>query len=391
MLEFAGGILTVTQNQVTGLARVTRAGEALLPTLALRFETLGTFMDAQVRPLGDGFWHFTFDLAESFRAISWASFLNEFLGVVAFGPTGDGFTPWIIPLYKNVLAGLDNGTALNVERPREYALKPVPNGRIAVFTIVYNEHTLLPLWISYYARQFGAENLYVIDHGSTRPYENLPPGVTVIRLPRDEFDNWLIARTVALFQRVLLETYDSVLYADSDEFVCVAPDALAGQSMAQFLLAIPQPIAITRGYNLHHDVRTEIAYDPARPVLSQRRIMKRATSMDKPLVSRVPLSWIPGFHRAYEGGVKIPGLFMLHLRWFDLDTALVKGGHYRSSKWHPHDVAYGLASNQRDSDDKITAEFRERSETFAGMQDADFDFDASLTVVPNWMQEQIFV
>jgi hypothetical protein len=154
---------------------------------------------------------------------------------------------------------------------------------------------------------------------------------------------------------------------------------------------MPQPIAITRGYNLHHDVRTEIAYDPARPVLSQRRIMKRASSMDKPLVSRVPLSWIPGFHRAYEGGVKIPGLFMLHLRWFDLDTALVKGGHYRSSKWNSHDIAYGLASNQRDSDDKITAEFRERSETFAGMQDADFDFDATLTVVPKWMQEQIFV
>ena len=42
-----------------------------------------------------------------------------------------------------------------------------------VFTIVHNEDVMLPIWLRYYAKNVGAEHLWVLDHntndGSTAP------------------------------------------------------------------------------------------------------------------------------------------------------------------------------------------------------------------------------
>ena len=390
MIKFVGGIGSISQHQISGLVRTLRDGIPELPGVVLRFETLGDYLPTQTRPSDEGWLNFQFDLPAHFKELSWESFLNEFVAVIAYFPNGTSVEQWSIPLHKNTLAGL-NATALKYDKIRAYGSKPNAGGRIAAFTIVYNEHTILPLWIRYYSHEFGARNIFIIDHGSDRPYETLPNNVSIIRLPRDEFDNWTIARIVAFFQRVLLESYDSVLYTDSDEFVCTSQDARNGRSLSQYLLELPEPIGITRSYNLHHDVLVEPTYDPTRPVLSQRKMITRQRAMDKPLISRVPLSWIPGFHAAHEGGVPVAGLFMLHLRWFDLNVALIKGGHYRSSKWNPYDVEAGLAYYQRDDESKIVLDAKRYSESFAGARESLFDAEAEISVVPEWMREAIFI
>lgn len=389
-MSFDGVIEEFSGGRISGWVR-RRIGDVTVPvSLQLRFRALGRHAPTHLFPLSDDRTGFRFLLPPEFGRMAWTEFLDQYESVTAWATDNPAET-WRVPFYKSVLRALDadNRTAILADRRREYSLAPKPDGRIAVFTIVYNEQLMLPLWAKYYAALFGGAHVYVLDQGSTTAYPALPDGVTLIRLPRDDFDNWLIARLVASFQRHLLESYDAVLYCDSDEFVCAAPEALRGETLPRFLLGLPDPVGITRGYNLHHDLSREAAYDPSRPLLDQRRFIMRETTMDKPLISRVPLNWIPGFHSAREGGVAVPGLFMLHLRWFDLDAALVKGGHYRASPWNPYDLDRSLAAYQRMEESEIAARFRNWTNMFAATPADGFAFDRPVTVAPDWMRAAI--
>jgi hypothetical protein len=390
MAKFAGAIGVLTQSEISGLVHVVINEQPVCPQIILKFENIGTFAPTQITEMPGGWINFSFLLPPQFQQITWQNFLDEFVAVLAVCPVPEEGEYWPVPLHKSLLTPI-NRTSLHLEKLRDYSLTPKKDGKIAAFTIAYNEYKILPIWANYYVSQFGAENVYVIDQGSDKPYDMLPAGVTVVRVPREEFDNWLIARVVATFQRFLLESYDAVLYSDSDEFVCAAPEALASRSLAQFLLEQPNPVGVPRGYNLHHDILREAAYDPARSVLSQRRFITRHAALDKPLIARVPLSWIPGFHKAKEGGVTIPGLYLLHLRYFDLDAALTKSGYYRNSKWNPYDLSNNLGFHQLVDESTLMTEFRERSARFAVLDGETFDPEAETTSIPSWMRDAIAV
>jgi hypothetical protein len=392
-MSFEGVIESLSRNNITGWASYIVNGKPQFPQLRLQFHKHEAIFPTETVDRGERT-GFVFRLPEAFREMRWRDFLDDFDAVVASFPADMGAGQWRVPFFKSVLAPLDpdNRTALLAARLKEYKIAPEPNGKIAAFTIAYNEPLMIPLWSKYYAKQLGAENLFVLDQGSDKTYGvGLPKGVNIIRFPREEFDNWLIARIVAIFQRLLLESYDTVIYSDSDEFICSDPQALKGKSLAEHLRSLPVPVGITTGYNLVHDIATEGAYDPTRPLLSQRRFVHRMTTMDKPLISRVPLNWVPGFHNAAEGGITVPGLYMLHLRWFDLDQALVKGGHYRSSAWSAFDVEHQLASYQREGEQEIISRFRALSASVSGLREAEFDPAASFSVVPNWMRAAIAI
>lgn len=395
VMRFDGVVESLNQSRITGWACYNLPDKKVVPRIVLRFESLGAFEPTTIAKRDDGLTGFIFDLPPHFRDLAWGNFLAEFLGVFAEYDAPAGVERWRIPLYKSVLSGFDpkNATVLLADRLQQYKLAPRPEGRIAALTIAYNEFVMLPLWARYYEKYFGAENLFVIDQSSDGIYDNiLPRGVNIIRIPRDAFDNWLIVRLVATMQRFLLESYDSVLYTDSDEFVCASPDVLAGRDLRQFLLELKAPVGITRGYDLHHDMPREPPYDASRPVLDQRRVIRYQPMMDKPVVSRLPLNWIPGFHSAREGGMPVPGLYMLHLRWFDLDQALNKGARYRASKWSQIDIERRLAEYQRDEDAQVIDRFKAWANSFARLDaDAVFDARAELTVVPDWMRQEISI
>lgn len=394
-MSFEGVIEAFGRETISGWASYVSNGERTRPEISLHFNTLGIFQPTEVIIREGGRTGFRFNLPASFSTIEWQAFLNDFDAVIAKSiepPDGSSFR---VPFFKSVFNNfdVDNRTSLRAGILKQYAMKPNLGSKLAAFTIVYNEHAILPLWARYYADHFGAENLYVIDQGSVEPAYAplLPAGVNIVRVPRESFDNWLIARLVAIFQRFLLESYDVVLYSDSDEFVCVDPAALRGQSFPSFLKSIRELVGITTGYNLVHNINTEKAYDAARPLLAQRQFLHRMTTMDKPLISRIPLNWVPGFHQAVEGGVKIDGLYMVHLRWFDLNFALKKGGYYRESAWNAYDVQHRLADYQRDGETEIISRFRSLSEQVSRLKDAQFDPSSDFTVVPEWMREAIYI
>ena len=203
-MSFHGCVESISQTRITGWAHFLVDGKPAPVGLTLRFWNAGSVAPTSTHVRGDGVIGFVFELGAQYQSFTWAKFIDEFRAIEATFETDLGVQRWDVPLFISILKPYDNRTAL-VGKLRDYSLAPKPDGRIACFTMVYNEYAMLPLWARYYAKVFGAENLYVLDHGSDKPYEGLPDGITVISLPRDQFDNWLIARIAGFFQRFLLE------------------------------------------------------------------------------------------------------------------------------------------------------------------------------------------
>jgi hypothetical protein len=390
-MGFAGAIEVFSRGSIVGWSGYMADGSWHPVQLQLRFRTRGSIDRADVYDR-DGRTGFTFQVPIDIQTLDWSGYLDEFDCVVARCPNYPDAGEWLVPLYKSVLrsSNPDNRTALLAARLKEYRIAPKPDGRIAVFTMAYNEQPMLPLWARYYASQFGAKNLFVIDHGSSPPLiDLLPREVNVYRLPRDGFDHWFVVRLIAFMQRFLLEVYDSVVYVDADEFFCATPEALAGRSLSDFLLELASPVGIPTGYDLMHETETEGPFDPSIPLLEQRHYMYRNPHIDKPLIARVPLNWTPGFHSAAEGGQAIDGLYLLHLRWFDLDYALRKGDLYRKSEWNEFDIEHRLGEFERQGDAEIRQKFRTFNDVASRLHGSTFDPRERYTVVPDWMRNAI--
>lgn len=276
-------------------------------------------------------------------------------------------------------AGLLDGDGLRVvaasgpERPAQwlplnaqYFLEPLrkirdaespATGTVAVFTMVYNEPRNLPLWTRYYGEQFGHENCWVLDHGSTDGSTDSLPCHRV-RLPRDPMDSLRRAQRCSAFQHFLLRVYDTVIYVDSDEFL--VPDPRHHASLAAWCADRRNRNVQAFGLDVIQDVGVEPAIDSSKPILSQRRWWFFSRFMCKPAVAGDPLCWQPGFHELDPGSPPVavdPDLRLLHLRLLDLDWSLAKQAQYRALDWSSRQLTKGWATYQREEDATIRDSF----------------------------------
>ncbi len=380
--RFLGAIEALGRTRVSGWVRCEADGARLPVRVELRLAghpplPLSTTVE---RPEGLGF---IFDLPAACHAMPWRDFVAAFDGVLAMA---EGAGTWRVPLYKSVLLGRDlvpaeqaqqagNATTLVADMLRDYRTAPAAEGRVAAFTLAQGDNLLLGLWARHHAAVFGAPHLYVLDPGTGA--DGLPDGVNVVRLPAApadaRADAWATVRTLAMFQRFLLESYDSTVYLDPDALLCAAPVLAEGRALADVLLALPQPHAIPTAWRLWHDIEAEGEYDPARPLLAQRRILVRATALDQPLIARLPANWRPGLPPP-DGAAPVPGLHAIHLRTFDLDHALVElprqsGGRLKGAE--------------------IANWFKVESRAFAEAFILGFDPTAPRTMAASWMREAI--
>src|SRR3954471_23135236 len=101
-------------------------------------------------------------------------------------------------------------------RPPEGGLSRM---RVAALTMAYNE----PVWARFYAAQVGAENCFLLDHGSDDGSTD-SLGITVERLERPAgLDEVARAATVTARAEDLLGSYDAVVHTDVDELVLADP------------------------------------------------------------------------------------------------------------------------------------------------------------------------
>ncbi len=219
--------------------------------------------------------------------------------------------------------------------------------RIAALTMSYNEPVWARVWARHYSRQVGAENCFLLDHGSDDG-STTGLGVRVERLPRSPLDEEARAERIGERARALLERYDAVVHSDTDELLVADPARYT--DLVAFASSVPDEVVTAIGLDLQHVASEEGPLDPWRPIGEQRRWVRFSAAMCKPAFVRRPVRWAPGFHSCDFAAIT-GGLFLFHLRYADTGIGVerlrrTRQQAFATAETNPH---------QRVSDDTFVA------------------------------------
>ena len=218
----------------------------------------------------------------------------------------------------------------------------------AAFTIVKDEPVMLPLWLRYYERFFDRDDLFVLAHdtgdGSTADLAGRCHVVPVHR--QAAFDHRWLRTLVEDFQAFLLRSYDTVLFAEVDEFVIADPLRYAG--LDAYIDALEAPAARCSGFNVVHQ-EDEPPLQWGEPLLAQRRCWHASLEYSKRLLARTPLQWSQGFHREYGApdAAPDPHLMLVHLHRIDYDWCLERHRRSAARDWNEADRSGGAGAQNR--------------------------------------------
>jgi len=202
--------------------------------------------------------------------------------------------------------------------------------KVAAITMTYNEPDFLPIWVRHYVAQVGPKHCYVIDHGSDDGSTEALGEINVVRIPRSPQDEEKRARFISKFCSSLLEWYDYVVHTDVDEIV-VADPALY-KSLREYCITSTMDVVTAVGFNVVH-TGEDLPIGPETNILKQRKWMYFLAPMFKPVLTRRPLEWTPGFHRARDVEPRFNDLYLFHLRLFDRDIGLRRLARTRNQPW----------------------------------------------------------
>jgi len=216
---------------------------------------------------------------------------------------------------------------------------------IAAITFVYNETVNLPIWLRYYGRNFGSENLYVIDRESNDGSTSNLGLSTRIRLPHDAFDEYKKTNFVSYLHHALLQNYDAVIYTDCDEIL--VPNLGLYSDLRDYIEKNDFDYVTAVGMNVLHMIDRE---DPLRldqPILQQRKFAKFWSVLCKTLISRVPIVWRPGFHGLNRRPKVDTNLFLFHTKAMDYSISLGRQRINRATEWSERSLAANFGEHHR--------------------------------------------
>lgn len=189
--------------------------------------------------------------------------------------------------------------------------------RVAALTMMHNEPVWARVWVRHYAREVGAENCLVLDHGSTDgSMRDL--GVRVERVQRGALDEDARAALISDVTRELLRGYDAVVHSDADELVLADPERFT--DLRDYAARAPR-VATAVGLDLQHLPDEEGELRAGELLGGQRRWVRFSAAMCKPALVQMPVRWRPGFHSCDAPPV-FGTLYLIHLRYADLGAGL---------------------------------------------------------------------
>lgn len=221
--------------------------------------------------------------------------------------------------------------------------------KCAVFTIVKNESYFLPIWIKHYKKYFNTEDIFVLDHQSTDgSTSNLDVNVIPV-INELAFDHQWLVETIQNQQVKLLEEYECVLFAESDELIYTIHKPL-NEVITEFVNDDSVTHQTCLGMELVEKIGEEKSLEPTDEIFQHRNYWYRHTLYDKTLLSKIPLKWIWGFHRTLNTTPdRKYDLYMCHLHRCDFEMML-KRHEERATKWKLKDDGAGVGFQHRIGD-----------------------------------------
>jgi hypothetical protein len=251
------------------------------------------------------------------------------------------------------------------------------DGKIAIMTMVYNESTNLPIWIRHYRRTAPSATLFVIDHSSDDGSTASLFGINKIPLPRGELDERDRTFLINSLQQGFLRYYDIVIYTDCDELL--VPDPSKSIALDSYLRGRPDSYASAVGINVLHITDIERPIDFTQPLLLQRQYGQFQSSMCKPLVTRIALTWQPGFHACDRRPNIDKSLYLFHIKQIDRDEALRRHHVLQQLPWSEAAIAANHGAHHRYDDGRFLREFfLDPANELRQLGARDFAFDAEI-------------
>jgi Glycosyl transferase family 2/SEC-C motif len=245
--------------------------------------------------------------------------------------------------------------------------------KIAAITMVFNEAVFLPIWLQHYGTAVGAENLFVIDDGSTDLSTSQADSYHCLKKRRAAFDEEDRVALVGSFHRELLKHYDVVIYTDVDELIVVDPKL--GLTLRDYISAAEFEYRNAVAFHVVHHLGREAPISFDQPLFKQRRYAEFDLKYCKPLIAKVPMEWGPGFHWLEQLPPRYDtNLLLFHLRAMDLDIAMARLKSLQQVAWSSNALAKRHSVQFRLSEvDYVARHFTVTDATAAGAQ-SDFDF-----------------
>lgn len=192
--------------------------------------------------------------------------------------------------------------------------------QLALFTMVYDDDVFLDIFLRYWKRFLPLKNIYVLIHADYEKYEEMAKGCNCIRINRpavhrnSEVERW---KMISHFASGMSFMFDRVMYTDVDEIIVVDPDV--AENPASYILSQRPKVIATPGIDLVNISSLEPdAFDPERPVLSQRRYYVNNSWYTKPCITKEPIIWCSGGHYCDKEHFNVDrNLTLVHLRLFD--------------------------------------------------------------------------
>lgn len=189
--------------------------------------------------------------------------------------------------------------------------------------MVRNDSFFLRKWVSYYGKEFGHENLYVIFDGKDQTVPDFCDGINTevvekignsVRTSDKGRIRYVSSRAAALFEA----GYDLVVGGDADEYLVADPSV--APSLAAFLSGINIGYCVSGlGLDFGQKLGTEDDLSLEEPFLSQRNFAQIGTRYTKASVLGRPCEWGSGFHRVEGHNFHIAGnLYLMHFGYSDM-------------------------------------------------------------------------
>lgn len=201
--------------------------------------------------------------------------------------------------------------------------------KCAVFTTVKNENIFLPIWLRHYQQYFANEDIFILDHHSTDGSTlNLSVNVKIVENEYVNDHEWLI-KIAQNFQKELLNDYECVIFAESDEILYSTKKPF-NEFVDEFISGNESYITFN-GYSVIQDIQRETTLYPGDKIFQKRNYWYKDIAEDKTLLSKVPLEWKWGFHSLKNlDNNYCSDAYIAHLHRFDFET-MVKRHQERTS------------------------------------------------------------